>query len=198
LCDSGCDVNLLPVEFVNLNDVLPSSCTLFAAGGTPIEVLGHCKVSLLVKNSFFIETDFIIFPSIKEPMLGIDWLTRNAARCYFQEGTIMIRDPTSSVGETHSSHAVIGRELSVRSIHTLKSDCTELASSPVILPHFICSIPKKVLFHVLDRVLILAKTNCVFKTMLDNFVKKLIKGNSMILKIVRALNSSLSKVILLD
>jgi len=81
------------------------------------------------------------------------------------------------VDETHSSNAVIGRELSVRSIHTLKSDCTELTSSPVILPHFICSIPKEVLFHVLDNVCNLAKTNCVFKTMLGNFVKKLLKGN---------------------
>jgi len=109
LCDSGCDVNLLPVKFVNLNDVLLSSCELFAAGGTPIEVLGHCKIPLQLKDSFFIETDFIISPSIKEPMLGIQWLTRNASRWNFQDGTIMIRDPTSSVGETHSSHAVIGR-----------------------------------------------------------------------------------------
>jgi len=80
LCNSGCAVNLLPVEFVNPSDILPSTCTLFAAGGTPIEVLGHCKVLLQLKNSFFIETDFIISPSIKEPMLGIDWLTKNAAR----------------------------------------------------------------------------------------------------------------------
>jgi len=91
-------------------------------------------------------------------MLGIDWQTRNAARWNFQEGTIMIRDPTSNVDENHSSHAVIGRELTVRSIHTSKSDCTELASSPVILTHFICSIPKEVLFRLLDRVFNLAKS----------------------------------------
>jgi len=104
--------------------LLPSTCTLFAAGGTPIEVLGHCKVSLQLKNSFFIETDFIVSPSINEPMLSIDWLTKNAARWNFQEGTIMIRDPTSNIDETYSSHAVIGREFAVRSIHTSKSDCT--------------------------------------------------------------------------
>jgi len=177
LCYSGCGVNLLPVEFVNPNDILPSNCTLFAAGGTPIELLGHCKVPLQLKNSFFIETDFIISPSIKEPMLGIDWLTKNAARWNFKEGTIMIQDPTSNIDETHSSHAVIGRELSVRSIHTSKSDCTELASSPVILPHFVCSIPKEVLFRVLDNVCNLAKTNCILRSMLNSFVSKLIKGN---------------------
>jgi len=106
---SGCDVNLLPVHFVNLDDVLPSDCTLFAVGGTPIEVLGHCRIPLQLKISFFIETDFIISPSIKEPMLGIDWLTKNAARWNFLEGTIIIQKPASSVGETHSSHAVIGK-----------------------------------------------------------------------------------------
>jgi len=71
LCDSGCDVNLLPVHYVNINDVLPSNCRLSSAGGTPIEVLGHSKISIQLKNSFAIETDFIISPSIKEPMLGI-------------------------------------------------------------------------------------------------------------------------------
>jgi len=49
LCDSGCDVNLLPVHYVNLNDVLPSNCKLSAASGTPIEVLGHFKIPINVK-----------------------------------------------------------------------------------------------------------------------------------------------------
>jgi len=62
LCDSGCDVNLLPVHYVNFNDVLPSK--LSAAGGTPIEVLGHCKIPIQLENGFLIETDFIISPSI--------------------------------------------------------------------------------------------------------------------------------------
>jgi len=75
-CDSGCDVNLLPIHYVNLNDVSPSNCNLSAAGGTPIEVLGHCKIPIQLKNGFLIETDFTISPSIKEPMLGIEWLTK--------------------------------------------------------------------------------------------------------------------------
>jgi len=83
LCDSGCDVNLLPFHFVNLNDVLPSDCKLYAAGGTPIKVIGHYKITIQLENGFLIETNFIISPSIKEPMLGIEWLTRNAARWNF-------------------------------------------------------------------------------------------------------------------
>jgi len=93
LCDSGCDVNLLPVHFVDLCDVLPSECKLYAVGGTPIEVLGHCKLTIQLENCFLVETDFIISPSIKEPMLGIDWLIRNAARWNFLEGTIIIQNP---------------------------------------------------------------------------------------------------------
>jgi len=72
---------------------------------------------------------------------------------------------------------VIGRESSVRSVHTSKSDGTELISSSVILPHFICAIPKEVLLHALDSVCNLAKTNCSFRIMLISFVSKLIKGN---------------------
>jgi len=91
LCDSGCDVNLLPVQFVNINDVLPR---LSAACGTPIEVLGHCKIPILLENSFSIETDIIISPSLKEPMLGIEWLTKNAAQWSFLDGTIIIQNPS--------------------------------------------------------------------------------------------------------
>jgi len=177
LWDSGCDVNLLPVEFVNSSDILTSTRTLFAAGGTPIVVLGHCKVSLQLKDCFFIETDFIISPSIKEPMLGIEWLTKNAARWNFQEGTIIIRNPTSNTDETYSSQAVIGREPSVRSVYTSRNDCTELVFGSVILPHFLCAFPKEILFRVLDNVCDLAKTNYSFRNMLNLFVKKLLKGN---------------------
>jgi len=127
LCDSACDVNVLTVRFVNLSDILPSDCTLFAAGGTPIEVLGHCRIPLQLENSFSIETDFITSPSIKKLMLGINWLTRNAAKWNFLEGTIMIRAPNSRVKAAHSSHAGIGKQLSVKSVYTLKTDCTELA-----------------------------------------------------------------------
>jgi len=90
LCDSGCDVNLLPVHFVNPCDVLFRECKLYAAGGTSIEVLGHCQITIQLENGFIVETDFVISPSIKKPMLGIDWLTKNAVRWNFLEGTFMI------------------------------------------------------------------------------------------------------------
>jgi len=81
---------LFSVHFVNLCDVLPSECILNAVGGISIEVLGHCQIPIQLENGFLVETDFIISPSIKEPMLGINWLTRNASRWNFLEGTIII------------------------------------------------------------------------------------------------------------
>jgi len=63
LCDSVCDVNLLPVHFVNLENVLPSDFKLFAAGGTSIEVIGHCRIPIQFENGFLIDTDFIIWLS---------------------------------------------------------------------------------------------------------------------------------------
>jgi len=150
---------------VNLSDMLPSDCKLLAAGGTPIEVLGHCVLPLQVENSFSIETDFIISPGIKEPMLGIDWLTRNAAKWNFVEGTIMIRAPDSSGEAFHTSHAGIGKELYVRSVYTARTDWVELASSHVVLPHFACAISKEVLFCVLNRIFNTAKTNYTVRFM---------------------------------
>jgi len=91
-------VNLLPVHFVDLEYVLPSECKLIAAGGSPIEVIGHCKISMQLENGFIINTDFIISPSIKEPMLGIEWLTTNKARWNFLDDTIIIRNPESNIG----------------------------------------------------------------------------------------------------
>jgi len=161
LCDSGCDVNLLPVHFVNLNDVLPSDCKLHAAGGTPIEVLGHCKIPIQLENGFLIDTDFIVSPSIKEPMLGIEWLTKNAVRWNFLDGTIIIQDPTFNVGDTQSSHADPGKEMSVRSVSILRDDCARLTSGHVVLPISTSPVSKEVLFHEIDKICNAAKTKAL-------------------------------------
>jgi len=63
LCDSGCDVNLLPVHFVNLEDVLPSDCKPFAAEGTPIDVIGHCTILIALENGFLIKTNSSFHPA---------------------------------------------------------------------------------------------------------------------------------------
>jgi len=108
-------------------------------------------------------------------MLVMDWLTRNAAKWNFLEGTNMIRAPDSSLEAAHTSHAGIGKELFDRSFYTAKTDWVELVCSHVNLPHFTCAIPKEVLFCVLDKICHAAKTNCAVRFMLDNFVKKLVK-----------------------
>jgi len=157
---------------------LLSDCKLFAAGGTPIEVMGHCKVLILLENVFLIETDFIISPSIKEPMLGIEWLTRNAVRWNFLDGTLMIQNPEATLKTTQSSSAESSKELAVRSIYAQRNDCARLTADHVVLPNFTCAIPKEVLFQVLDKLCNTAKTNVVTIQMLDEFVRKLIAENA--------------------
>jgi len=177
LCDSGCDVNLFPVHFVNLEDVLPSDCKLSAAGGTPIEVIGHCKGLIKLENGFLIETDFIISTSIKEPMLGIEWLTRNAVRWNFLEGTLVIQNPKATLKTTHSSSTESGKELAVGSIYAQRNNCVRLTADHVVFPSFTCAIPKEVLFQVLDKLCNTGKTNVVIRQMFNEFVWKLIAGN---------------------
>jgi len=166
----------LPVHYGNIKDVLPSNFRLSAAGGTPIEVLGHCKIPVQLKNSFSIETDFIISPSIKEPMLGIEWWTKNSARWNFLDGTIIIQNPIVSVGDPNSSKTKLGREMFLRGIHTQESDCTGVATGHVVLPTSTSPISKEVLFHAVDKICNAARPNSVIIHMLDNFIRNLIKG----------------------
>jgi len=168
---------LLPVHFVNLENVLPSDRKLFAAGGTSIEVLGHCKTTIQLENGFLIDTHFIISPSIKKPMLGIEWLTRNEARWNFLDGTIMIQNPAVTLVESKPPPVQTGRNLAVRSVYTQRDDCTRLTTDHVVLPNFTCAIPKEVLFQVIDKLCNTAKTNVFIRQMLDDFVRKLIAGD---------------------
>jgi len=96
---------------------------------------------------------------------GISWM-----------GQIMIRNPESNIGRVNPPPTQTGQELVVRSVYTQQNDCTRLTTDSVILPNFFCTIPKEVLFHVLDKLCNTAKTNVVIKQMLDDFVAKLIAG----------------------
>jgi len=106
---------------------------------------------MLLENGIIIETDFIISPSIKEPMLGVDWLTTNEAKWNFLDGTIKIRSSESNIGRVNPLPTQSGQELAVKSIHTQRGDCTRLTTDSVVLPYFSCAISKEVLFQVLDK-----------------------------------------------
>jgi len=170
LCDSGCDINLLPLHFDHPTDVLPSDGKLHAAGGTPIEVLGHCKIPIQLENGFLVETDFIISPSIKEPMLGIDWLTRNAARWNFLEGAIIIQNPAFKIGNTSPSPAELGKELAVRSVQ--RDDYARVTPGRVVLSTATSHVSKEVLFHVIGKICNAEKNNEIIRQMFDNFVRR--------------------------
>jgi len=88
-------------------------------------------------------------------MLGIEWLSSNAARWNFLEGTIIIQNPTFNVENTRSSPADPGKELSVRSFQ--RDDYARIAPGRVILPTNISPFSKEVLFHVIDNICNAAK-----------------------------------------
>jgi len=89
----------------------------------------------------------------------------------------MIQNPEVTLGKTQSSPAESGKEFAARSVYAQRNDCKRLTSDHVVLPSFTCAIPKEVLFLVLDKLCNTAKTNVVIKQMLDDFVKKVIKGS---------------------
>jgi len=93
--------------------------------------VGHCQITIQLENGFLVETDLIISPSIKEPMLEIDWLARNATRWNFLEGTIIIQNPAFNLGPPSSSHASFGRELAVKSVG--RDDRAKPTTSRVVL-----------------------------------------------------------------
>jgi len=138
-------------------------------------VLGHCKFPIQLENGFLLKTDFIISPSIEEPMLGLEWLTKNAARWNFLDGTIIIKNPTFSVRDHQSSHADLGKEMSVRSVNIQRNDCARLTSGHVVFPISTSPVSKEVLFHVIDKICNAAKTNSIIEQMLDNFIRNSIK-----------------------
>jgi len=107
-------------------------------------------------------------------MLGIDWLTRNAARRNFLECTIIIQNPAFNPGHPSSSPADLGKEMSVNRIR--RDDCAKLNTSRVVLPSVSSPISKEVLFHVFDKICNSARNNDTIKQLFNNFIRYLIKG----------------------
>jgi len=88
----------------------------------------------------------------------------------------MFRNPESNIGRVNRPPTQTGQELAVRSVYAQRNDCTRLTTDSFALPNFTCTIPKEVLFQVLNKLCNTAKTNFVIKQILDAFVNKLLAG----------------------
>jgi len=89
LLDTGSDVCLIPLSSARSEHITPTSKTLTAANGTPIEVLGEVMLQFRV-DSFSTVVKGLVSDHISEVMLGIDWLVENGAVWEFGQRRIKL------------------------------------------------------------------------------------------------------------
>jgi len=91
MCDSGSDVSFMPHDLVKPKNIIERSMKSYAANGTVIEVLGHCRVAVQLVNQVTIESDFLISKRVACPMLGTRWLKENTTSWDLTFGVLTIQ-----------------------------------------------------------------------------------------------------------
>ena len=89
LLDTGSDVSLFPEGVVGSESIEKTNRTLKAADGTEIPILGEVKLTVEI-GSYSTQVVGLVSEYISEPMLGIDFLTRNKVIWDFDKGLIWI------------------------------------------------------------------------------------------------------------
>jgi len=91
MCDSGSDKNCMPYDLIEPENIIEMSMKSYAANGTVIEVLGHCRVAVQLVNQVTIEFDFLISKRVACPMLGTIWLKENTTSWDLTFGVLNIQ-----------------------------------------------------------------------------------------------------------
>ena len=89
LVDSGCELSLAPNNMVDVNRLQPTTQRVFAANGTPINVVGETDVHMNV-NGKQMSACVLVSPDVSELMLGIRWLEEKRAVWNFRERSLNI------------------------------------------------------------------------------------------------------------
>jgi len=89
LIDSGCELSLAPNNMVDVNRLRPTTQHVFAANGTPINVVGETDVYMDV-NGKRLSACVLVSPDVTELMLGIKWLEEKRAVWNFRERSLNI------------------------------------------------------------------------------------------------------------
>ena len=76
LLDSGCELSLAPQFLINDQRLRSSSQQVFAANGSPIQVLGETCLEFEIGGRTSFAT-VLVSPDVSELMLGITWLTEH-------------------------------------------------------------------------------------------------------------------------
>ena len=74
LLDWGCELSLAPSKLVVKRQLAPTSQHIFAANGSPIQVLGETNIEFTV-GEMSTHATVLVTPDVHELMLGIRWLT---------------------------------------------------------------------------------------------------------------------------
>jgi len=74
LLDSGCELSLAPNIMLDKQRIRPSQQCVFAANGSPIQILGEADIEFDIGGRMSCAT-VLVTPDVSELMLGITWLT---------------------------------------------------------------------------------------------------------------------------
>ena len=135
LIDSGSEVNLIPANFVGSCTITPTTRTLSAANGLPIDLSGTVTIPTKINKNLSIVTEFIVSDQVIDVIIGEQWLHEN--RCSIDFGTGSIR---------------IGRHLVKLVKRTRSTWCRRVTvDQNTLVParHEVC-VPAKILYRNLN------------------------------------------------
>jgi len=88
--DSGCDYSLIPSRLVPGAKLEPVNMNVFAANGSPINILGEMTIDFEIEG-MPVTTDLLVSDSVDECMLGYDWLVRHNIIWNFSSRQILFK-----------------------------------------------------------------------------------------------------------
>jgi len=121
LLDSGSEISLFPESVIGSTVMEITDMTIRAANGTEIPILGEVNLNLEI-GDYTTRVVGMVSDRIQEPVLGIDFMTRNKVIWDFDEGTIWIANKPYLLH--HRSNRSSGDE-------STRSDVEQRSSAPM-------------------------------------------------------------------
>jgi hypothetical protein len=110
LVDSGSDISIVPLRMVMMKTITPCTTRIFAANGSPLNILGTSELSFTINNLHF-RTVFFVSQEVDEVILGISWLRQESVTWNFASDILLIR--SHSVKLVHNSKRLFCRRIFV-------------------------------------------------------------------------------------
>jgi hypothetical protein len=110
LVDSGSDISIVPLRMVMKKTITPCTTRIFAANGSPLNILGTSELSFTINNLHF-RTVFFVSQEVDEVILGISWLRQESVTWNFTSDILLIRG--HSVKLVHNSKRLFCRRIFV-------------------------------------------------------------------------------------